>query len=93
MLEHKCKGILSLNLKKFANPVNESKINVIVQNEMLLMLFCKRVFKQREDIQQNGKTIKNSFWKQYVQQFSVQIAYLKIFDALMNYSKRKRISL
>ena len=44
MLEPKHKGILSLNLKKLDNRVDDSKIILILQNEMLLlMLFCKRV--------------------------------------------------
>ena len=51
MLEHKEKGILSLNLKNLASRVNDLKIILILQNEMLLLiLFCKRVVKQREDI-------------------------------------------
>ena len=62
MLERKHKGILSLNLKKLANRVDDLKIILILQNEMLLlMLFCKRVLKQREDIPRYGETIKNSF--------------------------------
>ena len=40
------KGIISLNLKKLANRVDDLKIIFILQNEMLLlMLFCKRVHK------------------------------------------------
>ena len=62
MLERKHKGILSLNLKKLASRVDGLKITLILQNEMLLlMLFCKRVFKQREEIPRYGKTIHNSF--------------------------------
>ena len=51
---------------------------LILQNEMfLLMLFCKRVFKQSEDIPGYGNTI-NVFWgEQYVLIFCVKIA--KIF--------------
>ena len=80
MLERKRKGILSLNLKKLASRVDDLKITLILQNEMLLlMLFCKRVLKQREDIQRYGKTIHNSFWGHYVPIFSVKIAYSKIF--------------
>ena len=46
MLERKKKGIISLNLKKLANRVDDLKIIFILQNEMLLlMLFCKRVHK------------------------------------------------
>ena len=62
MLEHKHKGILSLNLKKLANRVDDLKIILVLQNEMLLvMLFCKHFLKQREDIPRYGKTINNSF--------------------------------
>ena len=46
MLERKHKGIFSLNLKKWTNHFDDSKIILILQNEMfLLMLFCKRVLK------------------------------------------------
>ena len=49
MLERKHKGVLSLNLKKLASRFDDLKIILILQNEMLLlMLFCKRVLKQRE---------------------------------------------
>ena len=43
--------------------VDDLKIILILQNEMLLllMLICKRVLKQREDIPRFGKTINNSF--------------------------------
>ena len=62
MLQRKHKSILSLNLKKLANRVDDLKIILILQNEMLLlMLFCKRVLKHREDIPRYGKTINNSF--------------------------------
>ena len=62
MLERKHKGILSLNLKKLASRIDDLKITLILQNEMLLlMLFCKRVLKQREDIPRYGNTINNSF--------------------------------
>ena len=58
MLERKHKAILSLNLKKLANRVDDLKMILILQNEMLLlMLFCKRVLKQREDIPRYGKAI------------------------------------
>ena len=51
MLERKHKAILSLNIKKLASHVDDLKIILILQNKMLLlMLFCKRVLKQREDI-------------------------------------------
>ena len=45
---HRC--ILSLNLKRLAKCVDNLKIILISQNEiLLLMLFCKRVLKQREE--------------------------------------------
>ena len=73
MLERKQKGILSLNLKELASRVNDLKIVLILQNEMLLlMLLCKRVLKKREDIARYGNTINNSFWEQYVLIFSVK---------------------
>ena len=62
MLERKHKGILSLNLKKLASRFDDLKIILILQNEMsLLMLFRKRVLKQRDDIPRYGKTTHNSF--------------------------------
>ena len=62
MLERKHKGVLSLNLKMLASRFDDLKINLILQNEMLLlMLFCKRVLKQREGIPRYGNTINNSF--------------------------------
>ena len=62
MLERKHKGILSLNLKKLASRFDDLKIILILQNEMLLlMLFCKRVLKEREDIPRYGNTINNPF--------------------------------
>ena len=43
------------------NHFDDLKIIFVLQNEMLLlMLFCKRVIKQREDILKYGKTIDNS---------------------------------
>ena len=61
MLERKQKGIVSLNLKKLVSRVDHLKIVLILQNEMLLlMLFCKHVLKQREDIPRYGSTINNS---------------------------------
>ena len=81
MLERKHKGILSLNLKKLANSVDDLKIILILQNEMLLlMLFYKRVLKQRKDTPRYGKTINSSFLGTVCSKiFSVKIAYLKIF--------------
>ena len=62
MLERKHKGILSLNLKKLASRVDDLKVILILQNEMLLlMLLYKRVLKQREDIPRYGNTINHSF--------------------------------
>ena len=62
MLERKHKGILSLNLKKLAIRVDDLKITLILQNEMLLlMFFCKCDLKQREDIPRYGRTKNNSF--------------------------------
>ena len=63
MLELKHKGILSLKLKKLTNRVHDLKMILILQNEMLLlMLFCKRVFKPRENIPRYVKTINSSFF-------------------------------
>ena len=42
MLDHKHKGILSLNLKKLANHIDDLKI--ILQNEMLLLMLLVSVF-------------------------------------------------
>ena len=62
MLEYKHEGILSLNLKKLVNRVDDLKIILILQNEMLLlMLFGKRVLKQRGDIPRYGNVINHSF--------------------------------
>ena len=62
MLERKHKGTLFLKLKKLASGVDDLKMILILQNEMLLlMLFWNRVLKQREDIPRYGNTINNSF--------------------------------
>ena len=62
MPECKHKAILSLTLKKLANWVDDLKLILVLQNEMLLlMLFCGCVLKQREGISRYGKTINNSF--------------------------------
>ena len=62
MLERKHRGVSSLNLKKLPSRVDDLKIILILQNEMLLlMLFCKRVLKQREDIPRYDNTKTNSF--------------------------------
>ena len=51
-----------MNLKKFANRVNDLKITLILQNEILLLMpFRKRVLKKREHITRCDKTINNSF--------------------------------
>ena len=48
MLERKHKGILPFNLKNLSNRIDDLKIIFIFQNEMLLLiLFCKRVLKQK----------------------------------------------
>ena len=80
MLERKHKGILSLNLKKLASRFDDLKIILILQNEMLLlMLFCKRVLKHREDIPRYGNTLNNSFLGTVCSITFCEIAYLKIF--------------
>ena len=62
MLERKHKDILSLNLKKLANHVDDLKIILISQNEMLLlMLYCKCVLKKRKPMPRYGKTMNNAF--------------------------------
>ena len=62
MLQRKHKGILSLNLKTLASRFDDLKITLTLQNEMLLlMLFCKRLLKQMEDIPRYGNTKNNSF--------------------------------
>ena len=62
MLERKHKGTLFLNLKKLASRVDDLKMILILQNEMLLlMLFCNRALKQREEIPRYCSTINNSF--------------------------------
>ena len=52
MLEFKHKGILSLNLKKLANCVDDLKKKLILRNEMLLLMvfFISNVLKQRENL-------------------------------------------
>ena len=77
MLERKNKAILSLNLKKLANRV-DAFLCVVFLN-IALMLFCKRVLKQREGIPRYGKSTNNSFLGKVCSTFSVQITYLKIF--------------
>ena len=77
MLGRKHKVILSLNLKKLADNVNNLKIILVLQNEMLLLVvFRNLLLKKREDIPRYGKTINHSFlWTT----FSVKNAYFKMF--------------
>ena len=77
MLGRKHKDILSLNLKKLADSVNNLKIILVLQNEMLLLVvFRNLLLKKREDIPRYGKTINHSFlWTT----FSVKNAYFKMF--------------
>ena len=45
-IERKHRGIFSLNLKELANRVDDLKIILILQNQMLLLVpFCKHVLK------------------------------------------------
>ena len=82
MLEHKHKGILSLNLKKLPIRADGLKIISILQNEMLLlMLLCKRALKQKDNIPKHGNTINNSFLGTVCSNISCEIAY---FHALIN---------
>ena len=77
MLGRKHKDILSLNLKKLADSVNNLKIILVLQNEMLLLVvFRNLLLKKRECIPRYGKTINHSFlWTT----FSVKNAYFKMF--------------
>ena len=50
-----------MNPKKIPNRVDDLKIVLILQNEMLLMLFCNCVLKQRKDMPRYGKTTNNFF--------------------------------
>ena len=82
MLEHKHKGILSLNLKKLPIRADGLKIISILQNEMLLlMLLCKRALKQKDNIPKHGNTINNSFLGTVCSDILCEIAY---FHALIN---------
>ena len=64
-----------------ANCVDDIKTILILQKGMFsLMLFCKRLLKQKKGIPRYGKTTYNSFLGgQYDLQVSVQIVYLKTF--------------
>ena len=86
MLEHKHKGILSLNLKKLANYVDDFKTILILKNEMLLLiLFSKYVLRQREDIPRYGKTTNNSFLgKAASTNFCANCLFKNTFNALIN---------
>ena len=77
MLGRKHKDILSLNLKKLADNVNNLKIILVLQNEMLLLVvFRNLLLKKRECIPRYGETINHSFlWTT----FSVKNAYFKMF--------------
>ena len=77
MLGRKHKDILSLNLKTLADNVNNLKIILVLQNEMLLLVvFRNLLLKKRECIPRYGKTINHSFlWTT----FSVKNAYFKMF--------------
>ena len=50
-----------MNPKKIPNRVDDLKIVLILQNEMLLMIFCNFVLKQRKDMPRYGKTTNNFF--------------------------------
>ena len=86
VLERKHKGALSLNLQMLANCVDELKIILILKNEMLLLiLFCNRVVKQREDTSTYGKTINNSFLGTVCCTiFGANCLLRKYFNALIN---------
>ena len=86
VLERKHKGALSLNLQMLANCVDELKIILILKNEMLLLiLFCNRVVKQREDTSRYGKTINNSFLGTVCCTiFCANCSLKKHFNALIN---------
>ena len=80
MLERNYKGILSLRLKTLANRVDDLKITLILENEMLLLIFFVSVFSNKDNTYQD--MVKLSiipFWEQCVLIFSLKIAYLKIF--------------
>ena len=53
-----------------------TKIVLVLQNEMLLLVVFRNLLKKREDIPRYGKTINHSFlWTT----FSVKNAYFKMF--------------
>ena len=64
---------------------------LILQNEMLLlMLFCKRVLKHREDIPRYNKTINNSFLVTVCSKILYQkLLIQKYFNALTNKAEGK----
>ena len=79
-LLRKYRGILSLNPKKLADRVDDLKIILILPNEMLLlMLFWKRVLKQRDDIPRYGNTQNNTFLGTICSNIFTKNCYLKIF--------------
>ena len=57
MLEHKHKGILSLNLKKLASRVDDLKIILILRNEMLLLMLFLSVFSNKGKTYQDMITL------------------------------------
>ena len=87
MLECQHKGILSLNQKVLANRVDDLKIILILQNEMLLlMLFCKHPNSNNSTIVKDHALICDplvSFDDFKVLDFSNSEFYLKIKEILL----------
>ena len=86
MLERKHKGILSLNLKKSANYVDDFKTILILKNDMLLLiLFSKYALKQREHISRYAKTKNNYFLGKVVSTyFCANCLFKNTVNALIN---------
>ena len=57
MLGLKHKGVLSLNLKNLANRVNDVKIVLILQNEMLLLMLFESAFLKKRKAYQDMVTL------------------------------------
>ena len=57
MLGLKHKGVLSLNLKNLANRVDDVKIVLILQNEMLLLMLFVSVFLKKRKAYQDMVTL------------------------------------
>ena len=57
MLEHKHKGILSLNLKRLASRVDYLKMILILQNEMLILMLFLSAFSNKEKTYQDMITL------------------------------------